>query len=101
MSPTCQKAHRLPGGSCQLRAVTGTSWTWGAGSCDTGSCDISRILEHGWACPCSVSLRIMPHDSTARAAARERAASDGTGLMTGFPPAREAQVTLANWQEPP
>ena len=43
----------------------------------------------------------MPHDSTARAAARERAASDGTGLMTGFPPAPEAQVTLANWQDPP
>jgi CubicO group peptidase (beta-lactamase class C family) len=43
----------------------------------------------------------MPHDSTAQSAARERAASDGTGLMTGFPPAREAQVTLANWQDPP
>ena len=43
----------------------------------------------------------MPHDSTARAGARERATSDGTGLMTGFPPAPEAQVTLANWQDPP
>src|SRR5437667_1276894 len=38
----------------------------------------------------------MPHDSTAQAA-RERA----DGLMTGFPPAPEAQVTLANWQDPP
>src|SRR6185437_11667921 len=101
MSPTCQNAHRLPGASCQLRAVTGTSCTSEAGSCDTGSCDISRILEHGWACPCSVSLRIMPHDSTAQAAARERGPSDATGLMTGFPPAQEAQVTLANWQDPP
>jgi CubicO group peptidase (beta-lactamase class C family) len=43
----------------------------------------------------------MPHDSTARAGARERAPSDGTGLMTGFPPGPEAQVTLANWQDPP
>jgi hypothetical protein len=43
----------------------------------------------------------MSHDSTARAGARERAPSDGTGLMTGFPPALEAQVTLANWQDPP
>ena len=43
----------------------------------------------------------MPHDSTARAAARERGPSDATGLMTGFPPAQEAQVTLANWQDPP
>ena len=43
----------------------------------------------------------MPHDSTAQAGARERAPSDGTGLMTGFPPALEAQVTLANWQDPP
>ena len=43
----------------------------------------------------------MPHDSTARAVARERGPSDATGLMTGFPPAREAQVTLANWQDPP
>src|SRR5438270_671067 len=58
--------------------------------------DISAIVEHGWACPCSVSLRFMPHDSTAQAA-RERA----DGLMTGFPPAPEAQVTLANWQDPP
>ena len=39
----------------------------------------------------------MPHDSTAQAAARERA----DGLMTGFPPASDAQVTLANWQDPP
>ena len=39
----------------------------------------------------------MPHDSTAQAAARERA----DGLMTGFPPAPEAQVTLGNWQDPP
>src|SRR6185437_5940234 len=39
----------------------------------------------------------MPHDSTAQAAAPERA----DGLMTGFPPAPEAQVTLANWQDPP
>ncbi len=23
------------------------------------------------------------------------------GLMTGFPPAPESQVTLANWQDPP
>jgi CubicO group peptidase (beta-lactamase class C family) len=38
----------------------------------------------------------MPHDSTAQAA-RESA----DGLMTGFPPAPEAQVTLANWQDPP
>src|SRR5438876_7634958 len=38
----------------------------------------------------------MPHDSTAQAAP-ERA----DGLMTGFPPAPEAQVTLANWQDPP
>src|SRR5436309_1581439 len=38
----------------------------------------------------------MPHDSTAQAA-RERA----DGLMTGFPPAPEARVTLANWQDPP
>ncbi len=38
----------------------------------------------------------MPHDSTAHAA-RERA----DGLMTGFPPAPQAQVTLANWQDPP
>src|SRR6185312_15092716 len=101
MSPMCQNAHRLPGASCQLRAMTGRSCTSEAGSCDTGSCDISRILEHGWACPCSVSLRIMPHDSTAQAAARERGPSDATGLMTGFPPAQEAQVTLANWQDPP
>jgi CubicO group peptidase (beta-lactamase class C family) len=43
----------------------------------------------------------MPHDSTTRAGARERAPSDGTGLMTGFPPGPEAQVTLANWQDPP
>ena len=43
----------------------------------------------------------MPHDSTAQAAARERGPSDATGLMTGFPPAQEAQVTLANWQDPP
>ena len=43
----------------------------------------------------------MPHDSTTRAGARERAPSDGSGLMTGFPPAPEAQVTLANWQDPP
>ena len=43
----------------------------------------------------------MPHDSTARAGPRERAPSDGTGLMTGFPPTPEAQVTLANWQDPP
>jgi len=43
----------------------------------------------------------MPHDSTAQAAARERAPSDGTGLMAGFPPPPEAQVTLANWQDPP
>ena len=43
----------------------------------------------------------MPHDSTARAVARERGPSDATGLMTGFPPAQEAQVTLANWQDPP
>src|SRR5690348_18347734 len=42
----------------------------------------------------------MPHDSTAQAA-RERAPSDGTELMTGFPPAPEAQVTLANCQDPP
>src|SRR5215472_8077036 len=39
----------------------------------------------------------MPHDSTAQAAARDRA----DGLMTGFPPAPDAQVTLANWQDPP
>jgi len=39
----------------------------------------------------------MIHDDTAQAAARERA----DGLMTGFPPAPEAQVTLANWQDPP
>ena len=39
----------------------------------------------------------MPHDSTAQAAARERA----DGLMTGFPPASDARVTLANWQDPP
>jgi CubicO group peptidase (beta-lactamase class C family) len=38
----------------------------------------------------------MPHDSTTQAAC-ERA----DGLMTGFPPAPEAQVTLANWQDPP
>ena len=43
----------------------------------------------------------MPHDNTAQAGARERTPSDGTGLMTGFPPAPEAQVTLANWQDPP
>ncbi len=23
------------------------------------------------------------------------------GLMTGFPPTPESQVTLANWQDPP
>src|SRR4029077_7701634 len=40
---------------------------------------------------------LMIHDDTAQAAARERA----DGLMTGFPPAPEAQVTLANWQDPP
>src|SRR6185437_6337002 len=39
---------------------------------------------------------LMIHDDTAQAA-RERA----DGLMTGFPPAPEAQVTLANWQDPP
>jgi CubicO group peptidase (beta-lactamase class C family) len=39
----------------------------------------------------------MPHDSTAQAAAGERA----DGLMTGFPPASDARVTLANWQDPP
>ena len=39
----------------------------------------------------------MPHDSTAQAAGRERA----DGLMTGFPPAQEAQVTLAKWEDPP
>ena len=43
----------------------------------------------------------MPHDSTAQAAARDRAPSDGTGLMTGFPPTPDARVTLANWQDPP
>ena len=43
----------------------------------------------------------MPYDSTAQAAARDRAPSDGTGLMTGFPPAPDALVTLANWQDPP
>jgi len=29
------------------------------------------------------------------------AAGPGEGLMTGFPPAPAAQVTLANWQDPP
>ena len=43
----------------------------------------------------------MPHDSTAQAAARDRAPSHGTGLMTGFPPTPDARVTLANWQDPP
>ena len=43
----------------------------------------------------------MPHDCTAQAAARAHAPTDGTGLMTGFPPAPDAQVTLANWQDPP
>jgi CubicO group peptidase (beta-lactamase class C family) len=43
----------------------------------------------------------MIHENTTQAAARERAPSDGTGLMAGFPPAPEAQVTLANWQDPP
>jgi CubicO group peptidase (beta-lactamase class C family) len=43
----------------------------------------------------------MPHDSTAQAAARDKAATDSTGLMTGFPPAPDAQVNLDNWQDPP
>ena len=32
----------------------------------------------------------------------ELASPDHTaGLMTGFPPASDARVTLANWQDPP
>jgi CubicO group peptidase (beta-lactamase class C family) len=39
----------------------------------------------------------MIHEGTAEAASRESAPE----LMTGFPPAPESQVTLANWQDPP
>ena len=39
----------------------------------------------------------MIHEGTAEAASRESAPE----LMTGFPPATESQVTLANWQDPP
>jgi hypothetical protein len=39
----------------------------------------------------------MIHEGTAQAASRESAPE----LMTGFPPAPESQVTLANWQDPP
>jgi CubicO group peptidase (beta-lactamase class C family) len=39
----------------------------------------------------------MIHEGTAEAALRESAPE----LMTGFPPAPESQVTLANWQDPP
>ncbi|MGH3184809.1 MAG: serine hydrolase domain-containing protein, partial [Streptosporangiaceae bacterium] len=39
----------------------------------------------------------MIHEGAAEAAARDRAPE----LMTGFPPAPESQVTLANWQDPP
>ena len=39
----------------------------------------------------------MTHEGTAEAASRESAPE----LMTGFPPAPESQVTLANWQDPP
>src|SRR6516225_8378509 len=37
----------------------------------------------------------MTHDCTAAAA------GDSPELMAGFPPATEARVTLANWQDPP
>ena len=39
----------------------------------------------------------MTHEAAAEAASRESAPE----LMTGFPPAPESQVTLANWQDPP
>ena len=39
----------------------------------------------------------MTHEGAAPAASRDRAPE----LMTGFPSAPEAQVTLANWQDPP
>ena len=39
----------------------------------------------------------MTHEGAAPAASRDRAPE----LMTGFPSSPEAQVTLANWQDPP
>src|SRR5580700_7018429 len=39
----------------------------------------------------------MTHEGAAETASRESAPE----LMTGFPPAPESQVTLANWQDPP
>jgi CubicO group peptidase (beta-lactamase class C family) len=39
----------------------------------------------------------MTHEGAAGTASRESAPE----LMTGFPPAPESQVTLANWQDPP
>ena len=45
----------------------------------------------------------MTHDGADPAIPQPSASSpDGVAeLMTGFPPAPEAQVTLANWQDPP
>ena len=45
----------------------------------------------------------MTHDGADPAIPQTPASSpDGVPeLMTGFPPAPEAQVTLANWQDPP
>ena len=48
----------------------------------------------------------MTHEGAAQAAPRDRAAAPagppaGGTLMAGFPPALEARVTLANWQDPP
>ena len=39
----------------------------------------------------------MIHEGVAEAASSDSAPE----LMAGFPPAAEAQVTLANWQDPP
>jgi len=45
----------------------------------------------------------MTHDGAGPQSPKTRTTQeDGTpGLMTGFPPAPESQVTLANWQDPP